>query len=566
MSAALPIFLAGLVIIIILIGIGQYYRKKVYQEVDKLESWKISISNRPITDELSKVKNLNMTGETELLFEKWREQWDNIVGIEIPKIDEILFDAEEYINKYQIQKSRKEIEQGKKVLENAEKQIEEILVELKELIGSEEKNSQEIQNLKDLYRDTQKTLLAHHFAFDEAEPKLSALLNDVKKLFVSYEDATEQGNYLQAREVVLTIERDLHNLREMMETVPTLLIEAETSLLTQLEDMMSGYRDMKNQSFVLEHLMIEKEYGELKLKLEEVVESVVNLEIEYAKSGINNVKERMEQIYDQLEVEVLAKNYLQNELWNVHDLLQTVQEANKSTKEETLFVQQSYQIQEKDLESQRYIEKQLSIMHKRYNVIQLKYAEMNIAFSVLKHELEDIKEQIVDLQELQQHYIVTLSTLRKEELAAREYIEEMKKQLSDSKIMLKHSNLPGLPENYLKKLKKTTESISTVIFRLEDKPLNMIKVNETLSIAKEDVSVFINETNEIIEQAMLVEKMIQYGNRYRTSNVRVSNQLSVAEELFRDFNYSQALEEAAAAIEIAEPGGVKRLEMLLNES
>ena len=46
-------------------------KRKYYSEVDRYESWKIDIMNRPVLDEMSKVKQLNMTGQTEELFERW---------------------------------------------------------------------------------------------------------------------------------------------------------------------------------------------------------------------------------------------------------------------------------------------------------------------------------------------------------------------------------------------------------------------------------------------------------------------------------------------------------------
>ena len=38
--------------------------------MDRLEVWKIDLMNRPVLDEMSKVKQLNMTGQTEELFER----------------------------------------------------------------------------------------------------------------------------------------------------------------------------------------------------------------------------------------------------------------------------------------------------------------------------------------------------------------------------------------------------------------------------------------------------------------------------------------------------------------
>jgi len=92
-----------LIIILLLVAIivyGFLKRKKIYAEVDRLESWKLRILNEPVTDEIAKVKQLNMTGQTEEKFESWRVTWDEIVTNELPAIDDLLFEAEEAADRY----------------------------------------------------------------------------------------------------------------------------------------------------------------------------------------------------------------------------------------------------------------------------------------------------------------------------------------------------------------------------------------------------------------------------------------------------------------------------------
>ena len=71
-----------------------------------------------------------------------------------------------------------------------------------------------------------------------------------------------------------------------------------------------------------------------------------------------------------------------------------------------------------------------------------------------------------------------------------------------------------------------------------------------------------NDTKEMIETAQSVERVIQYGNRYRRKYETVYIGLNEAELLFRKGEYQKALEMAAEAIEGVEPGALKRIEEL----
>lgn len=52
-----------------------------------------------------------MTGQTEELFERWRNQWDDVVTVKLPDLEEMLFDAEEHTDRYRFKKA-KEVQQS----------------------------------------------------------------------------------------------------------------------------------------------------------------------------------------------------------------------------------------------------------------------------------------------------------------------------------------------------------------------------------------------------------------------------------------------------------------------
>lgn len=88
---------------------------------------------------MSKIKHLKMTGQTEEFFEKWREEWDEIVTAHMPKVEELLYDAEELADKYRFKRANQVLVHIDDLLTAAESNIEAILREISDLVTSEEK-------------------------------------------------------------------------------------------------------------------------------------------------------------------------------------------------------------------------------------------------------------------------------------------------------------------------------------------------------------------------------------------------------------------------------------------
>lgn len=94
-------FVIGLLIVLfVLFVVGYFFRKKIYVEIDWFELWKIEILNWLIVEEMFKIKYLKMMGQIEEFFEKWCEEWDEIVIVYMLKVEEFFYDVEENVDKY----------------------------------------------------------------------------------------------------------------------------------------------------------------------------------------------------------------------------------------------------------------------------------------------------------------------------------------------------------------------------------------------------------------------------------------------------------------------------------
>src|SRR5690625_7128853 len=132
----------GLILVVItLLIIGLILRKRVYDNVDRQEVWKLDIMNRNTASEIARSKDLNLSGETLEKFESWKDRWENILTKELPNIEELLYEAEEAGDRYRFLSAKKVVHKVDETLHEIEEDIEKMLAELEELLESERTSS-----------------------------------------------------------------------------------------------------------------------------------------------------------------------------------------------------------------------------------------------------------------------------------------------------------------------------------------------------------------------------------------------------------------------------------------
>ncbi len=561
----MEIIIGILALVVLFISVSFLRRKKIYEEVDRLETWKVSIMNKPVSEELSKVKDLNMTGQTEELFENWRYQWDDILSTELVGIEEYLFDAEDYVDKYRFKKAKEVLSIADDKLRDIEMKIKSIYDELDDLIGSQAKSVEQNEKLEGKYADLKKQLLNQRHQYGSTTPLLEKELEQIEQLFVEFNEAISNGNYLVARELITQIEEELSGFEAKIEHIPGLLIDCQSVIPSQLAEVETGYKEMLEEGYILDHVNLEESLLGLQDKIKQISKLLMETKVMEAKEGIEVIKAEMEELYDQIEKEVLAKHFVVKELPSVEVILSALSSASEKTRQETYVVQESYQLQEEDIQTQRNIEESMLALNDRYEKLSGHLKDQTIAFTVLKEELEDICEQINSLQEIHQQYMDILMALRKDEMAAREQLNTLRKMLFEVKRSIEKSNIPGLPKTIYQDLSLANDQLKAVMDKLEEKPLNIVDVNAILHQAVVSVEKCHEDALEILDHAYLAESIIQYGNRYRSKHPSVHESLVEAEQLFRNYEYKNALEEAATSLEKVEPGVMKKIEKILEK-
>ena len=556
----------AVIILLAVIIVGFMFRKKHHAEIERLEQLKLQIQNKPILEELTKVKQLNMNGQTEEMFERWRNIWTEIMDLHIPKIDADLFDAEDAVDRFRFGKATA-IEKGAEdKIDKVDQEMNDILIELEELIGSEEKNRSEMDLMKDQYRQARKNLLAHQHSYGAAAGPLEKKLESFSPLFDEYDQLTADGNYLQAREIVLGLADEGEYVFSLIDEIPPLLADVHSKIPSYINELRNGLREMEEQSYYVNHLEIADQLNEMEEKLAVLKQNITDLNITETKEIAENMKEQIDSFYELLEKEVEAKHYVDQHKEETANQLETITHETREMYGECAVVQQSYKISETDAQIPKTCIEKLEEMQKRFDLLISRTEEDHSAYSSLQSELVHIRGELDNINKIQTEFSSSLKSLRIDENEARAKLEILKRKLQETDRKLHKANTPGIPEEMDVRLEEAEEHLYVAMQGLQEVPLNMKLVDNYLIKAEKCIEEVEDKANEMVENVLLIERIIQYGNRYRKSNPQMNAKLMEAEESFRQRRYTKALEEAATAVENFEPGSMKRIEVLVKEN
>lgn len=477
----------AIVTFLALILYGAMSRRKIYKEIDRLEAWKMQIMNRPLTDEISKVKGMAMIGETEEKFEMWRQEWDEMVTTRLPNLEEDLFDSEEYTDKYRFKKARTVLNDVNRSLERMDDRMKEITSEINELVTSEELNREEIVEAKEKLQETKKYYLTHIRALGQTAIIFDKELDEIKVLFETFEELTIQGSHLEARQKLVESLNRITVCKTQMEGVPELLVILQADIPGNLKDLGTGFDEMQEQGYVLHHIGIDKELESLKDLNEKALEKVLELDLESAQKDLDELTNKIDQLYEMLENEVHSKQFVIKQRAVFLSTIENLQDRIENLKQETEVVSNSYFIEQNEAEMQKKIEKLFHKLESRFMIIQESIDEKRESFSVIREMMDEMQKQMEELERSQKVYEEMLHNLRKDELDTKQSLKALRKKLLEARRMVQKSNLPGLPEHYLITIGKAEEYIIEVSKKLDEKPLEMSDVSYVLNKAHEAV-------------------------------------------------------------------------------
>ena len=557
-------FLYFLLIIVVLgaigYGVAHYLSQKQSKVIEELGVKKQKLMTVPIADILFTLKNLNLTGQTKRTYETWQATWQTITRFRFPEIEASLVSAEQYTQRLNFVKGSQISNQASQLIEETKAEVDKIYTALQKLLDSEKKNREELEVLQERYASMRKDLLAHSFSFGEALESLEKRLSYLELDFTKFNTLTNEGDHLEAKEVLGRIETEMQDFEQIVEEVPKYLKEIEEEYEDQVADLKEGYQKMVEEHYQFPKISIPNEIQ----KIEEIIavarEHIKATELEEARQQLDKVAREIDQLYLVMETEYEAKAFVKRNRAQVERKLNQVLQSNRYVNVEVDRVSQNFVLANNEFNRVQDFAKQLEKEQEAVAYYSKALQNQQVPYSIVKEHYEIVLNTLKEIDENQLALVNTLTDLSQQEKSIRDGLDVFELDLRNMKRTIEKYHLPGLPKEYLELFFATSSRIEQLSQLMNRVKLDMTEITGLNQTIEDDVEKLDIMTEEIVDNAQLTEYMIQQANRYRLEHPEIDTAIQQALEQFNHFyRYGESLAIIEKALNQVDPGSAQRV-------
>ena len=557
---AISIYVVTTIIVVITLNVIQNMRNKKYKTIlDKLEVEKNIIDSTPINSEISKIKTFLKNDKLETSLNDWEERFKQIRSIQIPKITDMLLEADYSLTQQDYKATIYKIARLEMEIYKVRTSSEMLLDEIKKITSSEERNRAIITKFKALYRDLYEKFNSTKSEFGEIAESINLQFENIAKRFEAFEVNMENNDYEEVTKIIKSIDEMLKHMKIVIDEVPPIVLMATSVIPKKILEVEDTYSKMTKSGYPLDYLNVEYNVDEANKKLNDILDRarVLNLEdslfelkvlLDYFDSLFNDFeKEKNDRrVYDDMN------NSFTNKLTKINDLVNDIFSQIDDIKN-------VYNLSDDDINLLNNVSKELKTLNTDYAVLKNHTGNNTFAYSKLIKEIENLSLKLNSLEDKLDNSLDALGSMKEDEVRARQQLEEVKAILKDSKLKIREYNFPVIPKYYYTQLNEASAAIKEIVKELEKKPITISVLNTRVDTARDLVLKLYTGTKELLKTAMFAEMAIVYGNRYRVVTEEINKNLTYSEVLFYKGEYQKSLELTINSLNKVEPGIYEKL-------
>ncbi|MBI1721088.1 negative regulator of septation ring formation [Lactobacillus crispatus] len=553
------IIIAVVILIIVVVAAMLMINRKQLKEIEAIDAAVTEIEKMHLEDDITRLDKMDLAGESLTTLNTWRKSYTEAAKKKLPRVHKLVEEAANENATYRLFKARKNIKQAQEIIKPTLEDARNTKAVFTELLESNKENQIQYDALIKVYRELRKDILANSFeygaAIDQVEDQLASMESD----FEEAKNLSSQGDHVEAKRVLSKIRMSLGNLQKRLKPLKEGYHQLEVVFQDQLKELSDAYKKMISEKYYLTSVDVlgrikeihDEIYGARKLLAETKVD-------ELAKEN-KKISGEIDDLYDVLAKEYKARPFVEKNQSKMLTLISHQQTASKKLVEKLRHIDESYELTHGELEKSKDLEKEVNEMYHQYTIDTQNIADGKGVYSAIQDSWLQMLDRLREIDAEQAKMSTDVDGLYDSENVANDSIKRFKQEVSLVYRRLERRNLPGNPDSFVQMYTLVVNEIGHVSNELSQVRINMEKISAELIQISDDVERLKREADDIINSANLVELTMQYSNKYADKD-SIAQAQKTAMQLYNEYNYKEALDTIATAIEKVEPGSYQRLE------
>ncbi|MDK8261322.1 septation ring formation regulator EzrA [Lactobacillus delbrueckii] len=560
MSSTQSLLLITLIITIIVVVMAMLLiNRRQLRDIEELDNELGNMEDLHLERAIGKLDQMELAGESLATLNTWKKSYQKAAEL-FPEIQRLIEDGADENARYRLVKSHQSIKQARELVDSVSEDVKNSSDVFTQLLESNRENKAQYDELMQSYREIRKEILADSFdysvALEEIENRLSAMEED----FAQAKNLSAQGDHVEAKRVLSKIRADLTALKTKLPEVKEDQHDLQTVFADQLDEIAAGYKEMRDAKYGFGSLDVLLEIRQSNDQIDRSLAALAQLDLEETSKGMKKVEKEIKTLYRILEKEYKARPFVEKNQGKLQRLLTHQQTVSQQLIKKLRHIDESYELTHGELDESRELEREVHKMDSDYIRASQRIADGRAVYSEVQDDWIKILGRLQEIGKRQQELSEAVDGLYEAEEVAQRSIKEFKQQVSLVYRHLSRQNLPGIPEGFLQMYTLVINEISKTSGELNQVRINMEKISEELVQISDDVDRLQREAEDIISSANLFELTMQYSNKFLDNETVVRARRNAMKLYDRDYNYKDALDTIATAVERAEPGSYQRIE------
>lgn len=536
----------------------KHYRKQIVDLENRINA----IKSLPLQYRLGRVKGIakNMP-ELQEKYELYEEQFSKLSDTLNDEITPLMNEVDEalyYRKLHGVQKKMSKLENEIMRYETDSKQL---LKDIEVITEIENIQRLEIIKVKEKYRETNDHYSQIRFKVEDYVPKLQDVFQSIDQQFVQLEDYMNNQQFEEAKQYTEKVSKDIDDLEANLRDLPTYISVTRQYLPKRLNELKTIMDEMMQKDFAVERMKASLRIDKIESDLNETAQAIKDLNLENVGQNIEVMTEDMNLLYADFEKEQNAYTLYEEKRDACYKYVSTIDSGLTKAREVIKELEKNYILSDYEItieDDYKEFQKVLDDLNDVTEIIESKdfsYQDMIDNFERITTNSKPFNDSLIKHNELAE-------SLKIQEKRALDELDNINIVLLEIKSEIRNKHLPMISESYQDYIDDSYQKADAILNFIRQRPIDLKSLSMQVDAARDVIYKLYDNVHNLIVTAEMVEDAIIFGNRYRSSFLEVNTELTKAELLYRNGEYTKALSTAVDIIEKIKPDSY---EMLVNK-